>query len=56
MSSQGNKMVLVLTDTFTFAEVIVFPDKQAETVAMEIFIHWICQFGLPVLIHSNNGT
>jgi len=37
-------------------ETIAFPDKQAETVAMEIFIHWICRFGSPVEIHSSNGT
>jgi transposase InsO family protein len=56
-SDQGNKMVLVMTDAFTkYAEAIAIPDKQAETVAMEIFIHWICRFGLPLQIHSDNGT
>ena len=56
-SGQGNKMVLVMTDAFTkYAEVLAIPDKQAETVAMEIFIHWICRFGTPVQIHSDNGT
>jgi len=35
-------MVLVMTDAFKkYAEAIAIPDKQAETVAMEIFIHWI---------------
>ena len=56
-SDQGNKMVLVMTDAFTkYAEAIAIPDKQAETVAMEIFIHWICRFGSPLQIHSDNGT
>jgi transposase InsO family protein len=56
-SGQGNKMVLVMTDAFTkYAEAIAIPDKQAETVAMEIFVHWICRFGSPVQIHSDNGT
>ena len=56
-SEQGNKMVLVMTDAFTkYADAIAIPDKQAETVAMEIFIHWICRFGTPVQIHSDNGT
>jgi len=42
-SSQGNKMVLVMTDAFTrHAEAIAILDKQAETVVMEIFVHWIC--------------
>jgi hypothetical protein len=56
-SEQGNKMVLVMTDAFTkYAEAIAIPNKEAETVAMEIFIHWICRFGSPVQIHSDNGT
>jgi hypothetical protein len=56
-SAQGNKMVLVMTDTFTkYAEVIAIPNKEAETVAMEIIIHWICRFGSPIQIHSDNGT
>ena len=56
-SGQGNKMVLVMTDAFTkYAEAIAIPDKQAETVAMEIFVHWICRFGSPIQIHSDNGT
>jgi len=55
-SAQGNKMVLVITDAFTKnAEANTIPDKQAETVAMEIFIHWICRFGSPIQIHSDNG-
>ncbi len=50
-------MVLVMTDAFTkYAEAIAIPNKEAETVAMEIFIHWICRFGSPVQIHSDNGT
>ena len=45
-SAQGNKMVLVMTDAFTkYAEAIAIPNKEAETVAMEIFINWICRFG-----------
>jgi len=56
-SGQGNKMVLVMTDAFTkYAEAIAIPDKQAETVAMEIFVHWICCFGSPIQIHSDNST
>jgi transposase InsO family protein len=50
-------MVLIMTVVFTkYAEAIAIPDKQAETVAMEILIHWICRFRSPVQIHSDNGT
>ncbi len=49
-SEKGNKMVLVMTDAFTkYAEAIAILDKQAETVAMEIFIHWICAAGKNLL-------
>jgi hypothetical protein len=44
-SAQGNKMVLVMTDVFTkYVEAITISNKEAETVAIEIFIHWICRF------------
>jgi transposase InsO family protein len=57
LKTQGNKMVLVMTDAFSkYSEAIAIPGKQAETVAMEIFIHWICRFGSPVQINSDNGT
>ncbi len=50
-------MVLVMTDAFTkYSEAIAIPDKQAKTVAVEIFVHWICRFGSPIKIHSDNGT
>ncbi len=46
-----------MTDAFTkYAEAIAIPNNEAEIVAMEIFIHWICRFGSPVQIHSDNGT
>jgi transposase InsO family protein len=55
-TSNGNKMILCMTDAFTkYAEVIAIPDKQAETVANEIYINWICRLGTPVQIHSDNG-
>jgi len=57
ISAQGNKMVLVMTDNFTkYAEATAIPDKHAEMVAMEFFVHWICRFGSPIQIHSDNGT
>lgn len=56
-SSEGNKMVLVMTDAFTkYAEAIAIPHKHVEMVAMEIFVHWICRFGSPIQIHWDNET
>ncbi len=46
-----------MTDAFTkYAEAVAIPDKHAKTVAMEFFVHWICRFGSPIQIHSDNGT
>ena len=56
VSAHANKHILVITDSFTkYAEVIAIPDKQAITVANEIFTHWICRFGSPIQIHSDGG-
>ncbi len=34
---------------------IAIPNKHTKTVAMEIFIHYICCFDSPVQIHLDNG-
>ena len=54
-SEQINKMVLVMTNAFTkYAEAVAIPDKHAETMGMEIFVHWNCRFGSPIQILSDN--
>jgi hypothetical protein len=56
ISGNQNKFILCITDAFTkYAEVVAIPDKQAETVANEIFTNWICRFGSPIQIHSDGG-
>jgi hypothetical protein len=55
-SSRDSKFLLVMTDSFSkYAEVVPIPNKEAETVANAIFTHWICRFGCPTQIHSDNG-
>ena len=55
-SANQKKYILCITDAFTkHAEVIAIADKQAETVAFEIFTKWICRFGTPIQIHSDGG-
>jgi hypothetical protein len=55
-SSQGKHYVLCLTDAFTkYAEITAIMDKSAPTVARAIFEKWICRFGCPVEITSDNG-
>ena len=55
-SSQGKQFVLCMTDAFTkYAEITAVTDKSAPTVARAIFEKWICRFGCPVEITSDNG-
>jgi hypothetical protein len=55
-STEGNKMILCITDAFTkYAEVIAIPDKSAPTVANQLMINWFCRYGTPIQIHSDNG-
>ena len=52
----GNKYNLTMTDAFTkYAEVVAIPNKEATTVATEIFNKWICRYGCPSIIHTDQG-
>jgi len=56
VSGKQNKYILCMTDAFTkYAEVCAIPNKEAATVADEIFKNWICRFGSPIQIHSDGG-
>ena len=55
-SDMGNKYVLTMTDAFTkYAEVVAIPNKEAATVATELFNKWICRYGCPSIIHTDQG-
>jgi hypothetical protein len=55
-SAKESKFLLCMTDAFSkYTEVIAIPNKEATTVANAIFTHWICRFGCPTIIHSDNG-
>jgi hypothetical protein len=56
VSQNGKKFVLCITDAFTkYAEMIAIDNKEAETVAKQIFEKWICRFGTPLEFVSDNG-
>jgi hypothetical protein len=53
---EGNKHVLVITEYATkYALAIPIPDKTAITVAKTLWDRWICIFGCPEKLISDNG-
>lgn len=53
----GNKYILVITDYFTrFAEAYSLPDIEAKTVANKLVTEFICRYGVPLQIHSDQGA
>jgi hypothetical protein len=55
-SKNGYKYALSMIDYFTRnAEVIPVKDTKAETIAMVIFKEWICRYGVPHILHSDQG-
>ena len=52
----GNEYVLVIGDYFTkWMEAYAIPDQQAETVATKIVEEFVCRFGVPLELHSDQG-
>ena len=56
-TSEGEKkFILCLTDAFTkYVELVMIPNKEAFTVATAILNCWICRFGLPLEIVTDQG-
>ena len=55
-TKQGNKYILVVADYFTrWVEVYGLPNTEASTVAKVLVNEWICRFGAPYAIHSDQG-
>jgi len=53
---RSKKMVLCMTDAFTkYVELTALEDKEAETTGGAIFNKWICRYGTPLEIISDNG-
>ncbi|GBL63530.1 Transposon Ty3-I Gag-Pol polyprotein [Araneus ventricosus] len=57
VTTKGNRYVLVLMDYFTkWPEAIPIPDQEASTVAEELIRSWISCYGVPMILHSDQGT
>ena len=55
-TSTGKKYILVATDAFSkYAEMAAIDDKTASNVARVFFERWICRFGTPLSVTSDNG-
>ena len=55
-TAKGNRYVLVMADCFSrWTEACPLPDKTALAVADAFFQHIVCRFGMPSVIHSDQG-
>ena len=55
-TERGNKYVLVIGDYFTkWIESYPIPDQEAETVARVLVHEFICRYGIPKELHSDQG-
>ena len=56
MSTKGNCYVLVMVDCFSrWTEACPLPDKTAISEADTFFSNIVCRFGMPTVIHSDQG-
>jgi hypothetical protein len=56
-SDKGKMFILCITDGFTkYVELVALLNKEASTVAEAIFDKWICRFGTPLDLVTDQGT
>ena len=55
-TERGNKYILVVGDYFSkWMEAYPIPDQTAETVAEKFVSEFVCRFGVPKVLHSDQG-
>ncbi len=56
-TNSGNKYILVIGDYFTkWTEAYAMPNQEAITVARIVVEEFVCRFGVPRQLHSDQGT
>ena len=56
ITDRGNRYVLVIMDYFSkWVEIFPMPNMLASTVARLLFDGWICRYGAPAALHSDQG-
>ena len=55
-SEAGNKYVLIIADYFTkWPEAYALPNQEAASVAEVLVKEYVCQYGVPLELHSDQG-
>ena len=55
-SNRGNRYLLVLSDYFTkWVEAYAIPNEEAITVGRKFVEEFICRFGVPLSVHTDQG-
>ena len=55
-SHNGNKYVVTISDEFTkWTEAIALPNQEASTIAVAFVHNFICRFGTPLQVHTDQG-
>jgi hypothetical protein len=55
-SEKGKKFILVITDAFTkYVELVATINKEADTIAEQLFLNWICRYGIPAELITDQG-
>lgn len=57
LTKNGNRYILVICDYFTkWLDAIPLPNQEAVTIADKLVKNFICTFGVPLQLHSDQGT
>ncbi|CAI5671940.1 unnamed protein product [Oreochromis niloticus] len=56
-TERHNRFILVVQDYFSkWVEAYPVPNEQAPTVAEKVVAEWVCRYGAPQSLHSDQGT